>query len=314
MPKPFLIFCLFLGLAFNSHGQDRSTAHIVHGGSVTLHAHAEGALSFLWFKDGEPVNGFHEERLLVSEAGIYNVMALNGGCESELSDPVEVIIDPAAPDKLVDLQISKKASQPMVLLGSTIDYQLVVLNNSEHTATGITVRDILPPNLQFKEVLSPYTGMANYSPSTREVVWTPGDLPAGKSEELRIRTTANEQGKVENYAEVEAIQTDPDVSNNSATATTDVVALRIPNIFTPNGDGVNDFFEIVGLNLFPENELYVFNRWGAEIYHKKNYQSDWDGHSLNEATYYYVLRIRMENDNWKSFKGYITIKRSDRVN
>ena len=314
MPKPFLIFCLLLGLAFYSHGQDRPTAHIVQGGSVTLHAHAEGALSFLWFRDGQPINGFHEERLVVTEAGVYTVIALNGGCESELSDPVEVIIDPTAPDKLVDLQINKSASREMVLLGSTIDYQLLVLNNSEHTATGVTVRDILPPNLLFREIIGPYTGTANYSPSTREVVWTPGDLPAGKSEELRIRTQANEQGKVENYAEVEGAQTDPDVSNNTATASTDVVALRIPNIFTPNGDGINDFFEIVGLPLFPENELYIFNRWGAEIYHQKNYQNDWAGRGLNEATYYYVLRVRLENGDWKNFKGYITIKRSDRVN
>lgn len=70
---------------------------------------------------------------------------------------------------------------------------------------------------------------------------------------------------------------DPNLSNNAATAVTDVVALRIPNIFTPNGDGMNDFFEIVGLELFPENELYIFNRWGAELYRQKNYHNDWNG-------------------------------------
>jgi len=286
----------------------------VQGGSVTLHAHAEGALSFLWLRDGTPINGKHEENILVDEAGLYTVIALNGGCESEVSDPVEVIIDPNEPDKLVDMRITKLASKSTVLLGSSVDYQLLVLNNSEYIATDITVRDILPTNLIFSEILGPYLGVASYSPSTHEIIWKPGDLQPRKIEELRIRTQVKEQGRVENYAEVEAAQTDPDVTNNSATAVTNVVALRIPNIFTPNGDGINDFFEIVGLELFPENELYVFNRWGAEIYHKQNYQSDWNGQNLNEATYYYVLRVRMETGNWENFKGYITIKRSDRVN
>lgn len=314
MTKIFLICCLFIGLTFNSQGQIRPTTHIVQGGSVTLHAHSEGALSFLWLKDGEPINGVHEERIVVDEAGLYTVIALNGGCESEMSDPVEVIIDPNEPEKLVDMRITKSASKPTVLLGSSVDYQLLVLNNSEHTATDITVRDILPTNLTFKEILGPYAGIASYSPSTHEVTWKPGDLPAGKTEELRIRTDVKEQGRIENYAEVEAAQKDPDVTNNTASAVTQVVALRIPNIFTPNGDGINDLFEIVGIELFTENELYVFNRWGAEVFHRRNYQSNWDGSNLNEGTYYYVLRIRMETGNWENFKGYITIKRSDRVN
>lgn len=314
MKKALLILCFLIGLAFNSSGQHRPTKHIVQGGSVTLHAHAEGALSFLWFKNGEPINGSHNEKIVAGEAGIYTVMALNGGCESEISDPVEIVIVPNETDKKVDMKITKSASRLMAFLGSSIDYQLVIVNNSENVATGITVRDILPASLEFKEILGPYIGTASYLPSSHTVIWSPGDLPAGKSEELSIRANAIEQGKIENYAEVETVLIDPNLSNNAATAVTDVVALRIPNIFTPNGDGMNDFFEIVGLELFPENELYIFNRWGAELYRQKNYHNDWNGQSLNEATYYYVLRIKMENGDWRSFKGYITLKRSDRVN
>lgn len=314
MTKIFLILCFLVGLTFNSHGQSRPTKHIVQGGSVTLHAHAEGALSFLWFRSGEPINGSHNEKIVVQEAGAYTVIALNGSCESEISDPVEIIIDPNEPEKEVDMKITKSASKSMVLLGSTIDYQLIVVNNSESVATGITVRDVLPTALEFKEVLGPYVGVASYSPSNHTVTWSPGDLPGGKSEELSIRTNTREQGKVENYADVETVLTDPDLKNNTATAITHVVALRIPNIFTPNGDGINDFFEIVGLELFPDNELYIFNRWGAELFHQKNYRGDWNGGSLNEATYYYVLRIKMENGDWRNFKGYITLKRSDRTN
>ncbi|MFC6101768.1 T9SS type B sorting domain-containing protein [Olivibacter domesticus] len=314
MIRVLLIFCFLIGLAFNSSGQNRPTKHIVQGGSVTLHAHAEGALSFLWFKNGEPINGSHNEKIVAGEAGIYTVMALNGDCESDISDPVEIIIDPNEIEKKVDMKITKSASKSMVLLGSSIDYQLVIVNNSENVASGITVRDILPSSLEFKEILGPYAGTASYLPSSHTVTWLPGDLPAGRSEELRIRTNAVEKGKAENYAEVETALVDPNLSNNTASTVTDVVALRIPNIFTPNGDGINDFFEIVALELFPENELFIFNRWGAELYREKNYRNDWNGQNLNEATYYYVLRIKMENGSWQNFKGYITLKRGDRVN
>lgn len=312
MKKAFLIFLFFVDLAFNSHGQSRPTAHLVQGGSVTLHAHAEGALSFLWFKDNEPVNGFYEEKLVVREAGIYTVIALNGGCESEISDPVEVVIEPNGPVKQVDMQIAKSASRSIALLGATIDYQLVVVNKGPDTATNLTVRDVLPPALEFNEILGAYSGTASYSASSHELVWKPDSLPAGESSELRIRTQVKQEGRVENYAEVETTQPDPDIGNNTATASTDVVALRIPNAFSPNGDGLNDVFEIIGLALFEENELFIFNRWGTEVYRMKDYRNTWDGGTLNEGTYYYVLRIKMENGKMETFKGYVTLIKQQR--
>jgi gliding motility-associated-like protein len=87
--------------------------------------------------------------------------------------------------------------------------------------------------------------------------------------------------------------------------------LFIPNLFTPNGDGVNEAFEIRGLNLFSENELTIINRWGNEVYKATNYKNDWTGNGLNEGTYYYLLRVK-ENSKaeWQVFKGYITLIRA----
>ena len=84
----------------------------------------------------------------------------------------------------------------------------------------------------------------------------------------------------------------------------------IPNLFSPNGDGTNDVFEIRGLNLFAENNLVIINRWGNEVFHGSNYQNTWTGAGLNEGTYYYLLKVK---DNagaeWQVFKGYITLMR-----
>ncbi len=81
---------------------------------------------------------------------------------------------------------------------------------------------------------------------------------------------------------------------DTATVFIDVTGeLVIPDIITPNGDGVNDNLVIVGLEYYPENEVYIYNRWGNEVYHQINYQNDWSGTYENNllpmGTYFFVV-------------------------
>lgn len=90
------------------------------------------------------------------------------------------------------------------------------------------------------------------------------------------------------------------------------VNIDIPNAITPNGDGKNDALRIDGLDDFPNNELIIFNRWGDVLYKAKPYQNDWQGVNQNgaelpEGTYYYVLRLNV-NDG-KILRGNMTILR-----
>ncbi len=69
--------------------------------------------------------------------------------------------------------------------------------------------------------------------------------------------------------------------------------LDVPNVFTPNGDGVNDIFEVKsdGNTVY---ELTVFTRTGTQIYHSFSTRIFWDGKSIGgkelpEGTYYYVI-------------------------
>jgi len=81
-------------------------------------------------------------------------------------------------------------------------------------------------------------------------------------------------------------------------------SLKIPNSFTPNGDGFNDFFVISGLAAFPNSSLQIFNRWGTEIYQSADYQNNWDGTTNPEGVYFYVLKT-----NEKAYSGDVTLKR-----
>ncbi len=74
----------------------------------------------------------------------------------------------------------------------------------------------------------------------------------------------------------------------------------IPELFTPNGDKVNDYLVIGGLDKYPENTLSIYNRWGNKVYEKEGYKNDWNGWAnvqfvigskeLPVGVYYYILK------------------------
>jgi len=55
-----------------------------------------------------------------------------------------------------------------------------------------------------------------------------------------------------------------------------ISTLYIPNAFTPNGDGKNDFFDIVGENIL-SLKLWIYNRWGELVFYSNDINYSWDG-------------------------------------
>ena len=79
--------------------------------------------------------------------------------------------------------------------------------------------------------------------------------------------------------------------------------------FSPNEDGVNDNFTVLGLEKYPNNKLFIFNRSGNQVYTSDNYKNDWnavtDGVTIPDGTYFYVLDL----GNGKKLSGYVQIHR-----
>ncbi len=82
------------------------------------------------------------------------------------------------------------------------------------------------------------------------------------------------------------------------------------NVLTPNGDGKNDFFVIKNIDMYPNNEVRIFDRAGRPVYTKRGYNNEWDGtlngRPLEENTYYYIIDL---GKGVKPIRGYITIVR-----
>ena len=88
--------------------------------------------------------------------------------------------------------------------------------------------------------------------------------------------------------------------------------------FSPDGDGINETFYIKGIEDYPKNEVYIYNRWGNLVYHTRDYKNDinnWDGRSESKTTignrrlpigtYFYVIYI---DGVAKPIKGFVFLK------
>jgi gliding motility-associated-like protein len=82
--------------------------------------------------------------------------------------------------------------------------------------------------------------------------------------------------------------------------------LFIPEGFSPNGDGTNDFFEIENVPANLTYSLEIFNIWGDKVYQSENYKNDWDGENLPTGTYYYVVKF---SETLSDKSGYLTLWR-----
>ena len=72
--------------------------------------------------------------------------------------------------------------------------------------------------------------------------------------------------------------------------------LEIPNVFTPNGDGKNDLWNITGIDEYPDASVQVFSRWGDIVFEAASgYTDPWDGTyngtDVPVATYYYIIKL-----------------------
>ncbi len=92
------------------------------------------------------------------------------------------------------------------------------------------------------------------------------------------------------------------------------VPIFIPEGFSPNKDGLNDYFEISGIEDYPDSELAIFTTSGQMVFSSKNYKNDWDGSYFSKngikneqiptGVYYYVLKL---DPTARFIKGFVYV-------
>lgn len=113
------------------------------------------------------------------------------------------------------------------------------------------------------------------------------------------------------YSEVGTFNVTLDIENDGGCPSSfnldvciEPVPVRVYNTFTPNNDGVNDFFEIEGLEIYPNHKLTIYNRYGNVVWEGNEYQNTWDGTNyksgqpLADGAYFYILDLGdLEKEN-----------------
>ena len=241
---------------------------------------------------------------------------LNDGIEDDDETDLVIVIP-----LISDLSLEKSVDNLEPNLGTEVVFTLMVNNDGPSNVTNVSVRDQLTEGF----IWISDDSFGDYNPETG--IWVVGEIESGSSASLNITALINTVEDYTNSAEIISSDSfDPDsiVDNNDPaeddqdSITLNPKGLLIPEGFSPNGDSINDTFEIPGLGyLFPNFELEIFNRYGNKVFKYSNESRTeplwWDGFSdgrltlgsnniLPTGTYYYVLYFNQDNikplTNW----------------
>lgn len=85
--------------------------------------------------------------------------------------------------------------------------------------------------------------------------------------------------------------------------------VSVPNVFTPNGDNVNDVLTVECSQNLRSMNMQIFDRWGRKVAELSDPNQTWDGEGSSEGTFYYVLMAEGFNSTVYNLNGYITLTR-----
>ncbi|WP_394370702.1 Ig-like domain-containing protein [Flavobacterium psychroterrae] len=270
--------CVFQGITYSiANGKSDYVWSITNGTITSGGGNADGTVTVSWSDIGP---------------GKVEVGYINS-CNERTIKSLNVTVATCS-----DLTITNTVSNPTPNFGEQITFTVTVNNVGQGNFINTIVSELLPSGF---DLISASTTLGTYDLNTQ--LWTIPTLNAGQSVVLTIVAEVLPSGNYTNVATVEiSTPLDVDASNNSASVTVVPVCLTVYNEFTPNNDGANDLFRIDCIESYPNNELKVYNRYGALVYSKQHYENDWDGTAnvsgvinrgdmLPTGTYFYVITI-----------------------
>nr|WP_295864862.1 gliding motility-associated C-terminal domain-containing protein [uncultured Chitinophaga sp.] len=240
---------------------------------------------------------------------VRNIAVVTGPPDVSVPDTSIVTINT---EKSANLKVVKQlTSTPPFSVNNVLTFTITATNNGPDKATGVVVQDRLQSMLGRPLTLNASAGTAIYDIAAAAITWQIPELAAGASATLTFTVKLMRADDITNTATVSGNEKDPDMSDNTSVVGPVKVTgedIFIPNVVTPNGDGKNDNFFIPGLSKFPGSAMYIYNRWGNQVYQHKNYDNKWNGDGLSEGTYYYILELRTEQ-GVRKYKGWVELMR-----
>ncbi|MFI5161763.1 MAG: PKD-like domain-containing protein [Sphingobacteriales bacterium] len=174
----------------------------------------------------------------------------------------------------------------------------------------LTIKLIPPPTVSAGNTIFV---LKNHTATLSPTVSDP-DVTYSWSPNIDISSTTIENPEITGNVDRTYTLTVTDSRGCQSSATVNVVVsplIVVPNTFTPNGDGVNDQWNIQGLTAYQQATVDVFDRNGQKIFHSVGYGTAWDGtykgQQVPYGVYYYI--IDPKTDGLKVLSGSITVVR-----
>jgi len=269
----------------------------VDNGPVTLSAEKNflSQVVYEWyyqnklFDKNEQVKPFEYE--LPKESGLYTLKVYNAIC-------------PPAYDSL-KLKIYEK---PDILFSKEIVE--VMYANGNTVPLPLEIKPLIFPNDISAILWNPSDYLGYYS----------GNPPTFKDLDDRSSVVQNPLYKAQDREITTVywatVRTGPEGRGCESTSSVQVnnyIPVKIPNAFSPNGDGLNETWVLDGVTKYPQTKVLVFNRWGTTVFQDNaGYRVPWDGTIAGEklvaGTYYYIIEFSGSTDGSDHSKsGALTI-------
>ena len=216
-----------------------------------------------------------------------------------------------------DIAIGKEVNNPKPIIGENVIFTITASNIGTTSFHNVSISEMLPSGYQYV-IATVSSGDYN----SINGVWNISDIAAGATEKLMLTAKVMGIGDYLNIAYLSAsTPTDYNPDNNRAEATVVPVGVIIYNAVSANGDGLNDYFKIEGLEHYPDNTVEIYNRWGAKIYETKSYglnNNVFRGISNGKltikkekqvpvGTYFYILRYKSNEGSRIEKSGYLYV-------
>jgi gliding motility-associated-like protein len=135
-------------------------------------------------------------------------------------------------------------------------------------------------------------------------LWTPSDFLSDASEMNPVCSPT------ENTIYTIEVTSENGCKASDEVSVTVINDIKFAQAFSPNGDGENDFFEISGIEFYPNCKVTIVNRYGHKVFESEGYNQAWDGVFNNSVlpmgSYFYIIEL---GDNQKPLTGSVSIIR-----
>ena len=212
-----------------------------------------------------------------------------------------------------DLVTVKTDNQDFYVPGTDVIYTITVTNNGPDDAENVQINDALPQGISIMNWTDSLGNSGNGA-----LAQTLPTLQNGASVVYTVTITVpqNYSGDLINTAVVTSDTLDPnpncdectDIDQQCTAPNPDCTNGEIPKGISPNGDTLNDFFDLSHLPAI--SKLEIFNRYGLLVYSQRNYKKEWNGktdkgNELPSGTYYYAIHFESQ----KAKTGWVYINR-----